>query len=366
MGIFTRARNKVRLFVNQACYDYKNSEDLSGFDFHALKHLLICKMDGKLGDSQVISPLIENLQKQCPNLQISSLCQKNIAPIYSEIYKIKVLEVKAKPSPSEIKAALEGLKGLPPPDVALTTEPYFRQRDFVPLAIFRPPYVAGIREGIACLNINLLERNYGSHISAYFEDFMRLGRVEPEITAYKPLLSKDAVKAMAPYANDHPVALAPFGASVRRRLKDETIVGIAKLLKRMHQDPLLILVPTEGRYLHDLVKKSVPGIAVCEYPQKINALELAALIDKCRAMISVDTANVHLSCASGLPLFAIYSGLDLEGITRWGPHPKFDKAEVFYKENAAIDEILLCDLEKPLANFLDLSRINGDRGSRVD
>lgn len=331
-----------------------------------LKHLLICKMDGKLGDTQVISPLIENLQEQCPNLQISVLCQKNIAKIYSEIYKVKVLEVKAKPSASEVKAALSGLNGLPPPDVALTTEPYFRQRDFIPLSLYRPPYVAGIREGIACININLLERNYGSHISAYLEDFMRLGKVEPKIKAYKPLLSQEAVAAMAPYANDRPVALAPFGASVHRHLKDETIVGIAKLLERMQLGPLMILVPPEGRYLDDLVKKNVPGIKLCEYPEKVSALELAALIDKCSAMISVDTGNVHLSCASRLPLFSIYSGLDPEGIKRWGPHPKFDKAEVFYKENAPIDKIFISDLEKRLENFLKLLGIDGDRGTWID
>lgn len=350
MGFISKIRDHFRLKYYRAKYDFKCEGVLEDFSFANFKTIVISKIDGKLGDTEVITPFITSLKSSYPDLRIVILTSQGLKPIYEQCLQLdSVMVLSKRPRQAELD---ECLKDVAICDLFITLEAKFRFHDFYLLNKLKPRFVAGINREVACININLADRNPKGHITAYFEDLLRLGVCSKIISDYVPFTTFEALRKVKEFCKKGQIAFAPWGASKHKHLKDEVIVEIAKRIVELTGEKLTLLVPPEGNYLKELVHKVLPKESLVEVPDKLTVFELASIISLSKAMLSVDTANVHLACASKLPLFAIYNANHQELITLWAPHPKNPHTKVFYLEKRMIDEMDYACMQDSLESFL--------------
>ena len=355
MGFISSVRDKLRLAYYKKHYDFISSKDLSSFNHSNFKTVVISKIDGKLGDTEVITPFIASLQNSYPNLDIVVLTSQGLKPLYEECLKLKHVKVLTRrPSKEELDTSLDDLKDC---DLLVTLEAKFRFHDFYLVNKLKPRFVAGINHEVDCININLADRNPNSHITAYFEDLLKLGGCSKIVSDYVPFTTPESLNKVKEFCEDNQIAFSPWGASKHKHLKDEVIVKIAQAIVEKTGHKLVLLVPPEGNYLKEQFFKVLPKESFVTVPDKLNVFELASIISLSKAVVSVDTANVQLTCAAKLPLFAIYNANHPKLITLWAPHPKNPHTEVFYRQNRMIDELSYQDLQEPLEGFLDSLKV---------
>lgn len=353
MSFISSVRDKLRLAYYKKHYDFATSKDLSAFNFSTVKTVVISKIDGKLGDTEVITPFIASLQRSYPNLEIVVLTSQGLKPLYEECLKLKHVKVlSSRPSKEELDTCLKDLKDC---DLLVTLEAKFRFHDFYLVNKLKPRFVAGINHEVDCININLADRNPNSHITAYFKDLLQLGGCSKINTAYVPFTTPEALSKVSAFCKDDQVAFAPWGASKHRHLKDHVIKELLRFIEKNTSASIALLVPPEGEYLKSLVQKVVPPQRIVQLPQKLSVFELTVIIAKSQALISVDTAPIHLAGAFDLPVFGIYGGNRPYPWVLWGPNPN-QEAMVFYKENKLIDELSLADFKADLNIFLNKIR----------
>ncbi len=350
MSLISKFRDRLRLKFYRAKYDFKAEGKLEDFNFAKFNTVVISKIDGKLGDTQVITPFITSLKNSYPSLKIVILTSEGLKPLYEQCLHLKsVIVLSKRPQQTELDECLKEILSC---DLFVTLEAKFRFHDFYLLNKLKPKFVAGINHEVDCVNLNLADRNPNSHITAYFEDLLRLGGCTKIFSDYVPFTTDDALNKVKEFCKAGQISFAPWGASKHKYLKDEVIIEIAKAIIEKTRHKLVLLVPPEGNYLKEQVYKVLPKESFIKVPDKLNVFELSSIISLSKAVVSVDTANVHLACAAKLPLFAIYNANQPKLITLWAPHPKNPHTEVFYRQNRMIDELSYQDLQESLEEFL--------------
>lgn len=349
-----RFKDLLRFTKNRLLYDFSAPAALESFNFAAIKHIVVSKMDGKLGDSQVITPFFTQIKKHYPDIKFSVLCSNGIAEIYSACLKVdQTVILPAKPQKAAIKKAVKEVTALGKCDLIVTTEPHFRARDFMLENFLKPQFTAGFENNAACVNINLLKRNYGKHISEYFKDLLVLGGITDPDMHYLPLITEASADKLSSYFDHKKVyGIAPYGASKHRRLDDNTITAICDCFCKFDENACLCpLVAPQDRAVIEMLSARY-GNKIVTLPASLSATDLAYAVSRLKFLVSVDTANVHLASATSTPLFALYSGTDPDGIVRWGPAPWHNKAQAFHKEGVLIENLHFDDFKTELYTFM--------------
>ncbi len=347
-------RDKLRFAVNQLRYGYRPDGKAVDFTFAALQHLVIAKMDGKLGDTQVITPFVHMLRTQCPQLQLTVIATPNVAPLYADVLGLHTVVVPLKADPAVVKQAVaadELLQTLPC-DALLTTEPNFRARDLCLNKLLQPHYIIGIEERSQAVNLNLKQRNLGRHITQYFADLLTLGGIKEQTAAYLPLFTAEDKKWAQTQLPVGCFGIAPYGASRHRCLSAAFICQLTAFLAAHTTFKIALLFELKDELKAEL-EAVAPGRLVYK-PLRTTASQYAALIACCHGMLSVDSAAVHLSNAARIPAFCLYSGLDPDGIKRWGPAPFAGECVSFLKSGQRIDELVFADIAPALFDFLQI------------
>lgn len=349
---FRQWRNELRFQRSFKRFYFMPSGRIEDFKFADLRHLVIAKMDGKLGDSQVITAFIHNLREQLPKLQITVICTDNIESIYRESLELKAIKIGKKAQPEEVKRAVGSCELFTslPCDALLTTEPNFRPRDLCLNFLLQPKYLIGIEERSGSVNINLKSRSFGRHISEYFEDLLLLGGLKVIDRAYLPIFTKEQKEWAQGLFDKECIGIAPYGASVHRHLSDACILDLLRFITTETSLKSALLFNPSAELLKSC--QDIAGNRLCEKPKETTPQEFAALIAACGAIVSVDSAPVHLANGSRTPALCIYSGHDPEGIKRWGPAPFAEECSIYFKQGTAIEHLNFADFKPVLFDFL--------------
>lgn len=355
MKLINKLRDYFRLKFYRLRYDFTQGENVS-FSWGDLKTIVICKIDGKLGDSEVISPFIVSLQKNYPGLQIIVLTSASLKGVYSECVGVKrVITCSHRPSKLELNCVVSQIGGC---DLFVTLEAKFRFHDYYLLYMLKPKLVVGINHDVDSVNININEFEGCSHITDYFKHLLTLGGLPSSqmCTEYVSFVTPAALLNVKKYVKQNMIAIAPWGASKHKRLNDEVVVQTARLVVSLGY-AVILLVPPGGGDLRKIVEKNVQEKFLVRVPEKMSINELSAFIASSVAIISVDTANVHLACATHTPVFGIYSGEHDKLRVLWAPQPTEKNATVFYLKDKTIDKLTFSDMHIEMLMFLNrLSR----------
>jgi heptosyltransferase-2 len=131
-------------------------------------------------------------------------------------------------------------------------------------------------------------------------------------TGLKPLLvlnpedhrQAEAFLTTQGFTSDSPfIGIAPGARWETKRWHKERFTDIAKKLQRTHQSRLLLFGSLDESGLLEYLAKQVEGSVIA---RGLSYNQLAALISKCRCVISNDSGLMHISAALNVPTVAIF------------------------------------------------------------
>lgn len=392
--VYFAGRDQVRFSWARHRFAFIPSGVPDDFDFARLEHMVVLKLDGKLGDTQAMTHFYANVQRHCPNLHLSVVCPDNLVPVYRDVLHFDtVLPSSRKPKAAEIKSICARLtSSAPPVDLVVSTEGCYRPRDFIFNYELKPRFVAGCDARLQGKEINLFLFDPDSdrrHITQCFCDFMARGHLAYEPVSYVPLYTPEILGAvqtslgLAPNARmeqdadadaeaaapllqkQQPrsvpliVGINPCGAPQARRFSVPMVVSLIVAVQRywlehhlqaQHQLKILLMCPDSLRDFQQAVQQQLQGVIATAaagteagtgddaagmtglrlegveppelmfLPSSCSVEEYAAHIACLAALVTVDTAAVHLACASHIPQLCFYLG-DANSFEdkRWAP-----------------------------------------------
>lgn len=400
--LFFKLRDKTRFMWARSKFGYIPNGDVAKFDFNELEHVVILKLDGKLGDTQVMTHFYSQLRSLTNDagrkLFLSAVCPKNLKHIYKDILGFDcVIESSRKPKEKEIElicsqiiqAAVDA--GYSDKiDLVLSTEPNYRPRDFIFNHGLKPKYVAGCDKRLsdnlvaraasqAALSGGIDEQvarkaaeisfliydvdTYDKRVSQAFCEFMQLGKLEPSLVSYKPLFTEEELEHAQNYlACDKDTILVgvnPSAASQSKLFTPEVTAAILSHIISSSDKTRALLLCHRGMsdYIDKVIAslgeyKDLIGTRIVLMPKESTACDLAALIHCSDVQIGVDTATVHLACSAKIRQLCFYNNDNTES-RRWAPLDEGELATVIRFADANLNTIEPSLILKPAFKFIE-------------
>lgn len=330
-------RDLIRFNWARQKFSYMPSGKAEDFAWSKMQHIVILKMDGKLGDTEVMTHFYRNLQGLPHHPKLSVVCPQNLQRIYQEILGFdRVVVCSRKPRQEEITSICQHLTSggdsIPTKvDLVLSTEAMYRPRDFIFNYLLKPDYIAGCDPRVAQINLFIFDpRTSDTPIAATFAQLLMRGGVQPTPIAYEPLITAESSAhvraALELPEHDLYIGINPCAATFKRRFKPEVVAALIHMILSAHPDSraLLLLRASEKEYINAIKEQlsseeqALIGSRIRLLPEDSDVIGYCTHIDNLRGLITVDTAAVHLACASGIPLISFYNN-DPMCMRRWAP-----------------------------------------------
>ena len=325
-------RDLIRFNWARSKFHYEPSGQPEDFAWSKVKHLVVLKVDGKLGDTEVMSHFYRNVLDLPHKPKLTVVCPDNLVPIYRDVLKVSaVYPISRKPKQPEIEAVCAQILAAGKVDLVLSTEPNYRPRDFIFNYCLKPDYIAGCDPRLKEINLFLFHPlNYDQPIALAFATFLQRGGVEPSPIAYVPFITPESsahVRANLELPeHDRYIGINPCGASERRRLTPAVVATITHMILAAHPQSrvLLLVARQEQEYLDAVLKQlsdeeqKLVGSRIQLLPEQCSVIDYCTYIDNLRGLITIDTAAVHLACASDVPQLSFYND-DPINYGRWAP-----------------------------------------------
>lgn len=371
-------KDKIRFVIAKSKYDYTPSASDDAFNFNHMKHVVIMKNDAKLGDTEVMSHFYKSLREARNEttgdpLTLSVICSKNLEEIYRDILKFdNIILTSRKPNESEIKEVCNKLLSQCENnnciDLVISTETFFRKRDFLFCKYLKPKFIAGCDKRVSCISHLIYDIHSTNRIYQSFIDLMDKGHLKYEPVKYVKFFSNTNVNKVrgsltmqleakkSHLEKSRIIALNPISTSRSRSLSPFTTAKIIedvvnfKFFDDTKSSYVLLLTPPDDHVFVEEVLKSTDDTNILFLPKGASTLDYAATFDIVDALVTVDTAAVHLADACSLKQLAFYNGVDKYTDQRW--QPIGEHAISFNKEGTQNFELNIEDIESVLNAFL--------------
>lgn len=352
---YKKPLNAIRFLLAKNKYDFSQSSPaVNSFDFSKLDYLIIVKWDGKLGDTQVVSGFLKILKEKLPSLNVIVICPKAVKSLYQNYCKSsQVIESPKRPNTKTIKKIIADIGDLGQNGLLVSTEVFCRPRDLQLFCAFKPKFIAGFDDRLKSININLIKRNPNSHLVQYFNDLLNLGQLSDFDYSYVKFFKESHLEKLSSLFADNSeyIGLVPYGAAKSKRLSNDVIMQIyAHLIKNTEFKIVPFIMNKEVNARSELLCRMNPHRTV--FLPEMNVEELAAATSKLRALISVDTANIHLATACNIPVLGFYNDNPPE-VIRWSPGPCANKQSNYLAvKGKNINELNYNDIREKLISFV--------------
>lgn len=206
--VWMKLRDSLRFKWAKSKFDFVPAGSPDDFAFDQCHHVVVLKLDGKLGDTQVMTHFYSALRAHNPHIFLSVVCSPNLEAIYRDVLGFDlVLTASRKPRSKEIQQLCSKIKaatrvsavgtmegGI---DLVITTEPNFRPRDFIFNFELAPRYVAGCETKVDSVNLLLFDPlSCTKKVAECFEEFMRRGGLKYGVLSYTPLVTAESLQNM--------------------------------------------------------------------------------------------------------------------------------------------------------------------------
>lgn len=334
-----RKKNDLRHFFNKLRYDYQATTEKPVIS--RMKHVVIHRLDGKIGDAVCYAPFIRELKKAAPESRITVLVTANIQPVYEAIKEIDELKIlPKKPSAKEIDSIAEEIGSC---DLYIHLFEKLNGRDFRLINRLRPVWCATLDENVRLDNIGLYRYTESTssarstekssketlHFTELLFKILTIGGVDDSSIdrSYMKLFSEDLQSAPEKYPfltggstgnRKGTVIFNPYGASSSRRLSDEAVTAILKILReKTSMQIVLWITPKERQAAEQLVGKSFSNDSGISFPENLNSIrDVITAMASCKLMIGVDTGSAHVAACYSIPELTFYSN-NMANYSRW-------------------------------------------------
>lgn len=364
-------RDLLRFHWAKSKFDFKPEGDPDALDFMSFSHIVVLKLDGKVGDTQVMTHFYAALRHRIPGLFLTAVCPSALESVYRDVLGFDlVVTCSSKPRFKEIIRVCKVISDMSselPVDMAVTTEPNFRPRDFFFNYLLKPRYVAGCERRAENVNLLIFDPyKRTARISECFAALLKKGGIDPGPVVYTPLVTKQSARRIAEqiksayYLNGGServlIALNPLASSSSRTLSRDTVcILLRKLAERytsQHAEFFMLLPPNAvdlTAYLRDFASEH--AIKIYFLPEHSTVCDLGSGIKAADCLITVETAAIHMACASHTPQLCIYTGDSLKDAERWAPIS--DVATVLRQEGVIVPKIKAEDILSKAYELID-------------
>ncbi len=288
-------------------------------DIQQAQTILFLRQDGKIGDFIVSSFVFSEIKRHKPSAKIGVLCSPENRYLFEQhpdIDHIHVVEKRGMWAYHQLGKQLNNQY-----DVVIEPTLIFRVRELVLLRAIGAPHNIGYLKSDYQIFNHSIEQTHLHYTEVYCKILNILG-FEDVATDYRlPDYSKSHQKVADFLLKNHLnqyIALNFFGAARRRRFTPEHIRAILQTLTRVfpQQSWLLLGFPEVNEWLSALASE-FSGCYVFAETESI--FDNMALIASAKAVLSPDTAVVHIAVALDKPLIGLYSA-EAQNFANWYPY----------------------------------------------
>ncbi|MHA6962652.1 glycosyltransferase family 9 protein [Zobellella denitrificans] len=287
-----------------------------------MKRVLMVRWDAKIGDSIVSSFFFRELRRFRPKIQIDVITAPHMASLYQEHFGVDhVYCCKKRPSYGELKELAHEVGDT---DLVIHLGKQLKMKDIYFLRCLNADNVMGMDDELDLVNIKLGRATRGRHFSEKFAYALSLLGISSPDCHY--IIPEDGVRRKLmrqEWPKGPVVALNPYGSGSSRRLNFDNVSMLVELIGKCKPAWKVCLMSTPDtkveveKWCHKLGRNRVFTVECSETIQ--DAIEIIRLSD---AVISVDTAIVHIASGLNKPLLGIYNH-DEENYSEWHPNSNF-------------------------------------------
>ncbi len=315
---------------------------------HNLRAVLFLRQDGKIGDYIVSSFAFREIKKANPAIQIGVICSAKNRQLFENNPHIDALhEVQPKSTLSyyQVGKSLAGQY-----DAVIDPTLSLRPRDLLLLRTLNAKYYVGLNKAnYQLFNLNIA--NSQQHFAdVYAQALQELGFAD--ISTQPELSSNPASEAAVQdflqqnHLQDY-IALNFFGAANSRRFSLEAIGQTLTAFQAAFpaQRFILLTYPEITPSLVALCQQQ-PNATLYANTQTIH--DSIALIRHAQAVLTPDTAIIHIAAALNKPIIGLYRQ-DPQNYANW--HPKSENAQIIWFQQH-IQEITPAQMIAALQNII--------------
>ena len=268
--------------------------------------VVFIRWDAKLGDAIVLSWVLRELQRQRPSLEITVITSPALESLFRQGFGIESIFLAGKK---------HGWGQLPQIAKALHRSRYvvhlseiWRPRELRFVRQMQPQYVVGLDDELQMINVKLGQSTQGKHFSERLAPWLKqLGLDTSQRQYWVPRSPDAAAKVAATWPHGKVVGLCPYGASKRRHLSNGQIEFLVEqILLQLHTSVLMIVRPDQAQ-LPQKAFAHKPWLGQLVFQPTNDLFELCEQVARCDAVVSVDTAILHMASGLGKPLLALYA-----------------------------------------------------------
>ncbi|MCC4263495.1 lipopolysaccharide heptosyltransferase family protein [Oceanimonas baumannii] len=323
-----------------------------GGDLGNIKRILVIRWDAKIGDSIVSSFFFRELKKHHKNIKVDVITAPHMAAMYQEHFGVDhVYCCKKRPGYSELKALAHEIGTA---DLVIHLSKQLKMKDIYFLRCLGADNVMGMDDELDVVNIKLGHATKGLHFSEKFAYALKLlGVSSPDRRYVIPEDVERQSRIKKEWPEQPVISINPYGSGSARRLNFDNVSMLVDLITKYKPGWKICLMSTPDtkteteQWCDQLDTDNVFTVQSSETIQ--DAIEIVRLS---AAVISVDTAIIHISSGLNKPLVGIYNP-DEENFAEW--HPNSDRSiNVFSSESKLVNVNLLdaVELDKVISKLM--------------
>ena len=313
-----------------------------------LRAVLFLRQDGKIGDYIVSSFAFREIKKANPAIQIGVVCSAKNRQLFENNPHIDALhEVQPKSTLSyyQVGKSLAGQY-----DAVIDPTLSLRPRDLLLLRALNAQYYVGLGKADYQLFNHNISNTQQHFADVYAQALQELGfadiNTQPELPS-NPAAEAAVQTFLQQNSLQHYIALNFFGAANSRRFSLEAIAQTLTAFQAAFpaQRFILLTYPEITPSLVALCQQQ-PNTTLYANTQTIH--DSIALIRHAQAVLTPDTAIIHIAAALNKPIIGLYRQ-DAQNYANW--YPKSENAQIIWF-NQHIQEITPAQMIAALQNII--------------
>lgn len=332
-----KARDYIRRKVSLFFYDRIRQPTAT-----IRKQIVFVRWDAKLGDTIVTSWLFREIRKHDPSLQLVVIAPESFKSMFlNDMGADRVIV-----SPKRVKFAdiRRIAKAVGPAEYVMHMAEHLKPKDVYLLSKLDSNYVVGLDDEVKGINIKAGARTQNQHFADKVAVLMNhMGINDFDQSYIVPFDSVAQARTDAWWPDRPVIAFNPIGRGHARQFSLKTATAVLEHILNATKADVLILIDPARRAFAESIKQQVSQshrVMLAPADKSAHTLgDLFSCVRRSQAMVSVDTATVHIATGLGKPVFGFYNPQQNDqdfSFVNWSPHCEHSVSQLAKRVNPQV------------------------------
>ncbi len=326
-----KARDHIRRKVALFFYDRLRLPSLLQTFSTPRKQIVFVRWDAKLGDTIVTSWLFREIKKYDPTLQLVVIAPESFKSMFiNDMGADRVIVAPKRMTFADIRHIANAVG---PTQYVVHMAEHLKPKDVYLLSKLDSNYVVGLDDDVKSINIKAGALTQGQHFADKVAVLMQhMGVKDFDQSYIVPFDAAAQARTDAWWPTRPVIAFNPLGRGHARQLSLKTAIAVVEYILKSTQADVLILIDPVQRAFAESIKRSINRILLPPTDRLSHTLgDLFASVRCCQAMVSVDTATIHIATGLGKPVFGFYNPQQHDkdfNFVNWSPNCKHSVSQL--------------------------------------